>query len=387
MSSYKPYEEISPTTFHPPQFELERELLQRFIHLHTSQPDHEIFGERTEGLLRLPLYDSQKPTGQSWASICKRIALKVSNEMGSSVGPNDCWLSRTRDLAIYYGSRHQEKFVDIFRLLCFIADPTPRNWGNLSRNGAVVYYRPPCRQHQNNGHTAYCINGIYHGSDGSRTTRTSSLAIALSTQPSALIGFSMPHSVRLNLEQRLLQLFIDLHTSNPNHEIFGEPAQDLVRLPLYSSRKNDNCWEKVCRNIALGVVKEMGSDFQLQACWMSRNRSILVARCSNGKRVTFRNISIVRLLAFLAEPTDLHWKYLSDNASSAFLTPFSHACNRGKKRGDGQVAYCINGLYHGRFATISENASHKACGNRARPLCPGHGSPPVKCIYTNPMAA
>ncbi|KAK9359290.1 hypothetical protein V1504DRAFT_458405 [Lipomyces starkeyi] len=322
--------------------------------------------------------------------MCRRIAIKVSDEMGASFGPNDCWLSRKRALVICYGNR-QEKPVAIFRLLCFLADPTPLNWASLSRNGTLMLCKHSCSgQQRNNGHRAHCINGIYHArvltalKDGSRTTPTSSHSIALSTQPLAEISPSIPHTTRVDLERRLHQLFIDLHTSNPNHEIFGEPAQGLLRLPLYPSRTSDQSWAKTCKNIALGVLTEMKSGFQLDACWMSRSKITQITRWCKGKKVLYKHVSIVRLLAFLAQPTTLHWKYLSDNGLSALDTPFSHACNRGEKRDDGQVAFCINGLYHGRFATINESNSHRHCVNGARPLCPGHGSPPVKCIFTNP---
>ncbi|KAK9239112.1 hypothetical protein V1525DRAFT_399186 [Lipomyces kononenkoae] len=207
--SDKPSDEISPTASQPPQFELERELLQRFIHLHRSQPHHEIFGDVTKGRLRLPLYSSQR-NGQSWASICRRIALKVTNEMGSSFGPNDCWLSRTPRFGIFYGNR-QERLVQIFRLLYFLADPTPHNWASLSINGYAVKDRCSCMVQQNNGHRAYCINAIYHGGDGSRTINTFSQAIVPSTQPLPLISPIMPHSVRLDLVQLLLAFYRSAH--------------------------------------------------------------------------------------------------------------------------------------------------------------------------------
>ncbi|KAK9482564.1 hypothetical protein V1527DRAFT_379317, partial [Lipomyces starkeyi] len=82
------------------------------------------------------------------------------------------------------------------------------------------------------------------------------------------------HSPGLDLDRHLPQLFIDLHTSDPNHEIFGEAVQGLVPLPLYSSRTTDKnlSWANACKNIAICVLNEMKSSFQLQACWMSRTR-------------------------------------------------------------------------------------------------------------------
>ncbi|KAK9235846.1 hypothetical protein V1525DRAFT_241230 [Lipomyces kononenkoae] len=105
---------------------------------------------------------------------------------------------------------------------------------------------------------------------------------------------------------------------------------------------------------------------------------------SNNRVVLSKDMYIVRLLAFLANPSSLNWAYLTENGFRAIDTPFSHSCGRGLQRQDGQVAYCINGLHHGRFASVNENRSHRLCYHDARPLCPGHGEPPVKCIFTHP---
>ncbi|KAK9357952.1 hypothetical protein V1504DRAFT_462733 [Lipomyces starkeyi] len=164
-----------------------------------------------------------------------------------------------------------------------------------------------------------------------------------------------------------------------NHEIFGEPAQGLVRLPMYSSRPGRPSWAKVCKVIATWVHDEMKSSLKFEGCWMSRNDRLEIT----SKGVRYRRVLVVRLLAFLADPSPIHWEYLNKDPVQTYHSPFSHSCNGGNKRNDGQVAYCIIGLYHGRFATIEENSSHLFC-SRARALCPGHGVPPVHCIFTHP---
>ncbi|KAK9377578.1 uncharacterized protein V1513DRAFT_26 [Lipomyces chichibuensis] len=384
--SDKPYDEINPTPPQPQGFDLERELLQRFINLHTTHPHHEIFGEPTKGLLRLPLYSS-RPTEQNWAKICRRIALTVSHSMESSFGPSECWLTPARKLHIYKGKVAVKDF-QIVRLLAFLADPTSLHWACLVETRTRVFYRPFARlccgqRERSDGRIAYCVNGLYHGAFATGHENQSG-NICTYSQPFTEISPSAPHSPRSRLEHCLLQLFLDLHTSDPNHQIFGEPSPGLVRLPLYSSRSTDQSWAKACRNIALSVVTEMKSSFQLKACWMSRTSKIYIQKTSSRSTVIYQRVNIVRLLAFLANPTPLHWAYLAENGFRARDTPFSHWCNRGTKRNDGQVAFCINGVYHGRFATVEENMSHRYCGNGARPLCPGHGVPPVSCIFTNP---
>lgn len=99
-----------------------------------------------------------------------------------------------------------------------------------------------------------------------------------------------------------------------------------------------------------------------------------------------RKVTTVRLIAFLQDPSDDNWTKLcatpSDPQGSRPIdSPFSHACGNGAKA-SGEVG-CINGLDHGRFATRQENESHKACTNGALALCPGHGVPPVRCIFVH----
>ncbi|KAK9486469.1 hypothetical protein V1527DRAFT_57436 [Lipomyces starkeyi] len=384
-----PYDEFSNASPQPQRFDLERELLQRFINLHTNHPDHEIFGEPTRGLLRLPLYQTHR-TKHNWANICRKIANAVSHSSGSNFGPSDCWLvpAPGRRICIQQ-NRSNIKSFQIARLLAFLADPTRLHWACLVEAATRVYYREfaglCCGQREgSDGTMVYCVNGLYHGAfatgHGNQSGNICTYPVSLPTQPFTEV------SSRSGLEQHLLQLFIDLHNSDPNHEIFGEPAPGLVRLPLYGLRRTDQSWVNVCRSIAISVISEMKSSFQLEACWMARSLTIYIRKTCNGIRVTYHAVSIVRLLAFIANPTPRHWAYLTENGFRGLDTPFSHWCNRGNKRTDGQIAFCINGIYHGRFATVEENASHRYCANGARPLCPGHGVPAVNAYLRIPMA-
>lgn len=192
-----------------------------------------------------------------------------------------------------------------------------------------------------------------------------------------------------NIEAEILSL---LERLPPTHPIFGPPTVNLVRLPLRSpGRANGQCWAKVAQQISGWVRREMRKeDIRRDNCWMSQSAEVQITRTRPGStRVeVLRKIVVVRLLAFLLDPTDASWTKLcassSDPAGSRPIdSPFSHRCGRGLRR-EGQEAVCINGLHHGRLATRQENESHKACGNGALALCPGHGAPPVKCIFTNP---
>ncbi|KAK9389211.1 hypothetical protein V1515DRAFT_614097 [Lipomyces mesembrius] len=279
--SDKPYDEISPTPPQPQEFDPERELWQRFINLHTNHPHHEIFREPTKGLLQLPLYSSQR-TEQSWANICRKIVYRVSHSMESGFGPSDCWLLPAQDKTIQINhNRVMIKSFQVDRLLAFLADPTSSHWACLVETGTLVSYRPFARlccgkRERSDGTIAYCVNGLYHGTFATGHENHSGDIRAYSVSLP-----STPHSPRSVLEQCLLQLFVDLHASNPNHEILGEPGQGLIRLSLYASRKGEQSWAKVCRGIALSVLTEMKSCFQINACRMSRNRKIYITKTFN----------------------------------------------------------------------------------------------------------
>lgn len=189
-------------------------------------------------------------------------------------------------------------------------------------------------------------------------------------------------SASFDLQAHLVDLFQNLHTSDPNHAIFGPPTTGLLRLPLTSRRKNGQSWTNVAKKIAGWVLGEMGDKFSEKGCWMSRQYQLQITETNGAARpVILRQFLVCRLLAFLVDPSDEHWQYL-DNGG--IQHPFSHACGRGGKRSDGQTAFCINAVYHGRFETPAVNESRKTlCTNGARVLCPGHGTPATKCIFTH----
>lgn len=172
-----------------------------------------------------------------------------------------------------------------------------------------------------------------------------------------------------------------------DHPIFGEPAQGLLRLPWEARRANGQCWKLWCSKLGDSVALEMGDQVPYGSCWMSR-KTVVDINASAGphhNRV-LRKVATVRLLAFLQEPTDDNWTKLNATStdpvgSRPIDSPFSHNCNNGADRAG--TAGCINGLEHGRFATREENESHKGCTNGARALCPGHGSPPVRCWFVH----
>lgn len=191
-----------------------------------------------------------------------------------------------------------------------------------------------------------------------------------------------PFPTRFNLPTVLVELVTCLHAEQPCHPMFGPPQAGEIRLPLAASRANGQCWQNAMIKIGGWVCSEMGEKVTANTCWMSRSTQLQITQPFGPHRSTvLRSITVVRLLAFLKAPTEENWTKLNEGRH-AIAHPFSHTCGRGL-RVEGQQAACINGLHHGRFANRNENESHKLCTNGARCLCPGHGSPPVKCIFTH----
>lgn len=216
--------------------------------------------------------------------------------------------------------------------------------------------------------------------DGQEESSPSSAPSAKRAQSSTTVAVP---AIPFDLADILVGLVEGLHIEQPTHPIFGTPAMGLIRLPLVATRANGQSWRNAMKKIGSWVASEMGENLGRDTCWMSRSTQLQITRPSGKHSSTvLRSITVVRLLAFLKAPTNDNWQKL-DKGTNAIDCPFSHCCGRGL-RTDGSQMACINGLYHGRFADRSENESHKLCTNGARCLCPGHGAPPVKCIFTHP---
>lgn len=232
-------------------------------------------------------------------------------------------------------------------------------------------------------------------SDGLQAGHSKRVAIQISSSPEPEPSPTPPGDAWLSSEKskeavqhsfsvsaHLLGLVRGLHASRPTHPMFGEPAVDLLRLPLVSRRRNGQSWESVCHNIDGWVALGMGVGCAtIDACWMSgRDYRISIRKSTNGVSVICKTIVAARWIYFLSNPSDENW----DKLSNGNTHHFSHFCGRGEVRADDQVGRCLNGVTHGRFETRVVNEDRKKCTNGARALCPGHGEPAVKCIFARP---
>ncbi|KAK9481423.1 hypothetical protein V1527DRAFT_493592 [Lipomyces starkeyi] len=73
-------------------------------------------------------------------------------------------------------------------------------------------------------------------------------------RPLADSSCDAPHSPSSELERRPLQIFIDLHASDPKHDIWRtrKRLHPIAALPLYGQS-----WENVCKDISSWVSNEM----------------------------------------------------------------------------------------------------------------------------------
>lgn len=125
----------------------------------------------------------------------------------------------------------------------------------------------------------------------------------------------------------------------------------------------------------------MGANASEDSCWLSSFTTLQLSRQDNGRTRCCKRVTTTRLLAFLKDPTQGNWDRLCPTTTRAIDDPFSHFCGNGAAMTAGNTSGCINGLDHGRFESRAENEGRKACTNGARCLCPGHGRPPVRCLF------
>lgn len=193
--------------------------------------------------------------------------------------------------------------------------------------------------------------------------------------------------------------FEKLYGENPNHPIFGPATKGVLRLPMYKSKgqfQNAACWELKIENFARVIESNMGKDMPAFSCWMGRNEKgnvtreefpydddgepILNAKGQHKKKnVHCTEWRWVRLLAFINEPSDDNWDRLT-NAKDTF----DHFCGNGAASHENDAAlYCLNGIQHGGFASLTDNMSRKSCAGGCLALCPGHGPKNQGCLWVD----
>jgi len=157
-----------------------------------------------------------------------------------------------------------------------------------------------------------------------------------------------------NLEAHLTGLVLQLYRQEPHHEIFGSPCAGLVRLPCHPmGRKNGQCWMNKMKQVASGIMAEMGDRWTIESCWMSTKGQLQITNATGShSNEVYASITITRLLAFFASPTPENWGYLT--SAHPINCPFSHRCGRGHIRYDGTSLGCLNGIRHGEVSVLAK---------------------------------
>lgn len=187
-------------------------------------------------------------------------------------------------------------------------------------------------------------------------------------------------------------LVTNLYQLSPDHPIFGPTESGSFRLPLREVGRNQLSWESKCRGIGRDVEKAMGPWILPGSCWMKKDPSIVISRKGDG---VLAQCLIVRLLAFLTDPSPANYTYFTATSNETYDTagkkipatssPFVHRCNNGHASVVKNAPGCVNGIEHGYFGTPSENYSYQKCSRDGGVTkCPGHGPRGIKCLYVHP---
>ncbi|MCJ1460896.1 hypothetical protein MMC28_011278 [Mycoblastus sanguinarius] len=191
------------------------------------------------------------------------------------------------------------------------------------------------------------------------------------------------------VQETIWKLVTAVHDRNAQHDMFGPTEVRKIRLPYQEAGRNPLSWESKVQGIGRDVGKVMGPWILPGSCWMKKEQSIVIS----GKTQCL----IVRLVAFLTNPTDKNWYLLTSTYDerrdpygkriTAYQSPFVHQCNNGHGSVGKNQPGCVNGTQHGYFSDAKDNASYRNCDRNAGvTFCQGHGDAlsRVKCIYVHP---
>ena len=152
-------------------------------------------------------------------------------------------------------------------------------------------------------------------------------------------------------------LFCQLHKSRSNHSIFGSPEKGKIRAPLTDNGRNPCNWERTMRTLGSTIKQAIGAYIHSDSCWLRASQYIKIATKVSG---TLVRMSVVRLLAFIAYPSDDNWERLVgqiEGRGRSGESPFLHLCHNGI--GSRASMGCVNGVKHGVFGTVQENCAVK----------------------------
>jgi len=186
------------------------------------------------------------------------------------------------------------------------------------------------------------------------------------------IDLDVDPPIGISARKYCLKRLESFYKQYPNHEMFHQKVYDKLSMPY------DDWVKKFTTSVFNDKEHFMGNN----ECWLGTSQIQITVQGnkSNGEygTIVYKRLKTVRLLAFLATPTQKNWDAL---IVDPLYSPFDHHCANGEIVG--RTKECINGFEHGTFSTRNENESRKQCTNGCLALCPGHGPCLSKCIFVH----
>jgi hypothetical protein len=133
-------------------------------------------------------------------------------------------------------------------------------------------------------------------------------------------------------------------------------------------------WIKKTQYIAKSVENMGKQDPDSSLLWQVDGFQFSIKN-AQGTPVQLERMTIVRLLAFIANPINENWKALNADLHEGVTKPFCHNCNNGmgSQLGGGgrRPVDCQNGIQHGSFRSAQMNQNQRDCRTEKRETCPG----------------
>lgn len=222
--------------------------------------------------------------------------------------------------------------------------------------------------------------GILSAVPDSPGTPLSWAALPPSVMPSLAPLPSGMYPTRQYVFESVWSRFELLHAIHPHHPLFGPCELGAVRAPyrLTGGRGAATSWWLRVSSLADAVAKRMGPWIPAGSCWILDDQDTTIQRRRpDNTQETLKGYKHHRLLAFLRVGSPAAWSDFEAGAAR----PALHFCHNGF-RGD-RKSGCVNGIEHVWFGTASENNRQRACAQRSRNSCPGHGYPKHFCIFVH----
>jgi hypothetical protein len=108
------------------------------------------------------------------------------------------------------------------------------------------------------------------------------------------------------------KLWTAIRSLDASHPLFGPSEPKKRQLPLVTTGKGNTSWERKLRAFAKQVARYTGPRMIQGSCWLVKGDKFLFNHktASDKTAKSTAAFSLVRLLAFLATPSDESWRFV-----------------------------------------------------------------------------